>query len=122
MPSRSRSSYITETMEFHPVIPVLCPIKIWLNYSVVFRKASGLDFRSPGKMFAPNAPVILKWDGHLIPLGFSYFRCLFKKMAATTEPYQYTTDFYLNVAYSGFYRGGKQHEATDELTVYSGVI
>jgi len=45
------TSYITETMEFHPVIPVLYPIKIWLNYSIVFRKASGLDFRSPGKMF-----------------------------------------------------------------------
>lgn len=36
-------------------------------------------------MFAPNAPVILKWDGRPIPLGFSYFRCLFKKMAATTN-------------------------------------
>lgn len=57
-------------MEFHPVVPVLCPIKIWLNYSIVFRKASGLDFRSPGKMFAPNAQVILKWDGHLIHLDF----------------------------------------------------
>lgn len=57
-------------MEFYPVIPVLCPIKIWLNYSIVFRKASGLDFKSLGKMFAPNTQVILKWDGCLIHLGF----------------------------------------------------
>lgn len=49
-------------MEFHPVIPVLYPIKIQLNYSIVFRKASGLDFRSSGKSFAPNTQVILKWD------------------------------------------------------------
>lgn len=70
MPSCSLTSYITETMEFHPVIPVLCPIKIWLNYSIVFRKASGLDFRTPGNMFAPNAQVILEWDGRLIHLDF----------------------------------------------------
>lgn len=47
-------------MEFHPVIPVLYPIKIWLDYSVVFRTASGLDCRSLGKMFVPNTQVILK--------------------------------------------------------------
>lgn len=57
-------------MEFHPATPVLCPIKIRLNYSIVFRKASGLDFRSLGKMFAPSAQVVLKWDGHLIHLDF----------------------------------------------------
>lgn len=66
MPSCSLTSYMTEIMEFHPVIPVLCPIKMWLNYSRVFRKASGPDFQSPGKMFAPNAQSILKWDEHLI--------------------------------------------------------
>lgn len=66
-------------MEFHPVIPVLYPIKIWLNYSIVFRKASGLDFRSPGKMFAPNTKVILKWDvGTQLTLAFNSLIASFK--------------------------------------------